>query len=87
MMLQEFMKKNAWNIIVFVVSLAVLWTNLDNRVDALAKDVQDTKTNIEQYAVLVERIVKLEENRQVVTGDISEIKGDIKDIKKHFEIK
>lgn len=87
MMLQEFFKKNAWNILVFVVGMIVLWSNLNNRVEALAKDVEDNTKSISEYSALVERVVKLEENRQVVTGDIGEIKDDIKDIKKHFEIK
>lgn len=84
--MQDFIKKNGWNLLTLGVGLIIAWTMLNARVDALAAQVQDNKSQIVQYSELVERVVKLEENRSVVASDIGEIKEDIKDLKKHFNL-
>ena len=63
------------------------YATLTARVDAVVIDHQGIDTRLEKIENLTERIVKLEEGRQANTNDIQEIKADIKDIKKHFEIK
>jgi hypothetical protein len=85
--MEEFLKKNFWNLIVTFAGIMVAWSTLKIKLDTTTTLAQENKQAIVQYSTLVERIIKLEENRNVVTSDLSEIKSDMKDLKKHFEIK
>lgn len=85
--MQEFIQKNLWNLIITFVAIITAWSFLNSRVANLEAKAYDQQQQIVQYSGLVERVIKLEENRQVVASDIKEIKDDLKDLKKHFEIK
>lgn len=81
-----FLKQNFWNLIITFAAIIISWATLSNKLEATATLARENKKAIVQYSNLVERIIVLEEARKNSDTDISEIKTDIKDIKKHFEI-
>jgi glutamine amidotransferase-like uncharacterized protein len=83
---QDFLKKNFFALLVYGGVLIATLTMQNAKIEANAKEIQDNKTQIVQYSVLVERVIVLEEARKNQDASILEIKADVKDIKKHFEI-
>ena len=84
--IQDFVKKNLFALLVYGGTLIAILTMQNAKIEANAKEIENNKAQIVQYSQLVERVVRLEENRAVVATDIQEIKGDLKDLKRHFEI-
>lgn len=85
--MQEFLKKNTWNLIVTGIAVILAWANLNSRVNVMAQEHENLDKRLVEIQVLTERVIRLEEARQTSAEDIKEIKEDIKDIKAHFEIK
>lgn len=84
--MQDFLKQNIWNFVVTIVGISMGWAMLNARLTTVEAQAQENKQTIVQYSQLVERVVRLEENRAVVASDIKEIKDDLKDLKKHFNL-
>lgn len=84
--MQDFLKQNFWNFVVTLVGISMGWAMLNSRLTTVEAQAQENKQQIVVYSQLVERVVRLEENRAVVAGDIKEIKDDLKDLKKHFNL-
>lgn len=86
-MVNEWLKDNFWNLLVTLVAISMGWAVLNARLSAVEVKAQEAKEEINKYSLLVERIVKLEENRQSVTSDIKDIKDDLRDLKNHFNLR
>ena len=86
-MVNDWIKKNFWNLLVTLVLISMGWAVFDARLTAVEIKAQESKEEINKYSQLVERIVKLEENRQSVNSDISDIKADLRDLKNHFNLR
>ena len=84
--MQEFLQKNAWNLLITGGTIIIAFATLSSRVSAVSEDHDQIETRLIKIEDLTERIVRLEEGRQVNANNIEEIKADIKDIKRHFEI-
>lgn len=86
-MVNEWIKENFWNLLVTLVAISMGWAVLSARITAVEVKAEESKVEIEKYSQLVERVVKLEENRLNVQSDIAEIKEDLKDLKNHFNVR
>lgn len=84
--MQDLLKKNLWNFLATLVAISVGWAILSSRVTSLEAQDRDINEKITNYNNLFERVVRLEENRQTVVSDIRDIKEDIKDLKKYFNL-
>lgn len=84
--MQEFFKQNFWNFMVTLVAVSIGWGALSSRIQAIETQTMENEQKIVQYSQLVERVVRLEENRQVISESLKDIKEDIKDLKKHFNL-
>ena len=78
--LNEWIFKNSWQFILALVSIAITYGVLITRVSAIEK-------RNEKVDPLVDRFIQLEERDKQLFLDISEIKADIKDIKKELSNK
>lgn len=92
--MKEFLQKNTWNLLITTVAIVIAFTTLSSRVDAIAQDHENIEGRLSALQTLTERIVRLEEGRQINADNIKEIRDnikiineDIKSIKEHFEIK
>ena len=84
--LLQFIRDNFWNLAVLIVGIAIAYTALNAQVDAIAETVDKNEQKISSLADLVSRVIVLEEKDKSITDDILEMKQDLKDIKRHFEI-
>jgi len=85
--MQEFIQKNAWNLLVTGGAIVIAFATLSSRVNAIENDHTELENRLIKIENLTERLVVLEERDRNITEDISEIKSDIRSIKTHFEIK
>lgn len=84
---QGFFKKNLWNLIISLIFISMAWSAFNFRLSNVEAQVQENKKQIIEYSELVKRVIRLEENREVVTDDIKEIKADLKDLKEYFNLR
>ena len=85
--MQEFIQKNAWNLLVTGGAIVIAFATLSSKVNAIENDHTELENRLTKIENLTERLVVLEERDRNITEDISEIKSDIRSIKTHFEIK
>jgi len=84
--MNEWLKENIITIIIYAVGVVIAFTTLSGRVSAVEKDHNLIHNRLEKIEELTERLIVIEERTSNSTSDINEIKEDIKDLKKHFNI-
>jgi hypothetical protein len=85
--MQDWLKQNAWTLIVTLVGMSIAWATLGAQVNAISTNHERLEARLDKIDDAILRITVLEEHDKNIGEDISEIKGDIKDIKLHFQIK
>ena len=85
--LQQFIRDNAWNFIITFALILFGWANLNSRVMAVEGDHTELATRLDKIDDAIQRIIVLEEHDKNLQEDISEIKADVKDLKKGLNIK
>lgn len=76
--MENFLKQNLWNLIITFAAIVIAFTTQSQRITSVEAQALEAKQQLVEYSGLVERVIKLEENRTVTTSDISEIKKDVK---------
>ena len=85
--LTDWFGKNLTWIIGVSVATAIAWGSLNVRVGVIAQEQSKIEVKLTILQDISERLVRLEEGKITSAEDIKEMKEDIKDIKRHFEIK
>jgi len=80
-LLDRFVSKNLWSLIVLTGSLIIFYTTINLKVSALEQKTTDNYTKINQLEDLVQRVIVLEEQKKYEDQTIKEIKQDTKEIK------
>lgn len=79
--------RSNWAIIVTIAGMLIAFTTLSGRVGAIEGDHDAIDERLSKIENLIERVIIIEERTTNNREDILEIKEDIKDVKRHFEIK
>lgn len=79
--MNDFVKKNLWQLAVFVVGFAMAWALLGARVNSNENHIHEVQAKVDTLQTLVERVIVLEERESGIEADIAEIKVDLKLIK------
>lgn len=87
MNMQDWLKQNAWTLIVTLVSVSIAWATLGAQVNAISNDHEKLERRLDKIDDAILRITVLEEHDKSIGEDLIEIKADVKDIKLHFQIK
>jgi len=85
--MQDWLKQNAWALIVTLVGVSIAWATLGSQVNAIANDHDKIAARLDKIDDAILRITILEEHDKNISEDLVEIKGDVKDIKLHFQIR
>lgn len=79
--LNDFLRGNAWSILVLIFVVGSFVAMVNFRIMAIEVKANENAEKINQLTSLIERIVVLEEHDKNITGDLQEIKADLKEIK------
>lgn len=82
----RFVSDNLWNLIITLIAISIAWATLSARVLAVESDQNQIVVRLDKIDNLIERIIVLEEHDKSIVDDIAEIKVDIKDIKRAFNL-
>lgn len=85
--LVKFLADNALQLALMLAGIVAAWTMFSARISAIEVKAQETSEKVSQLQSLVERVIVLEEDRKNTDSTIQEIKGDIKDLKAHFNVR
>jgi len=85
--MQDFLKQNAWNFLIILVGFIVGWTTLNNKVAVIAQEHQQLDERLEKIENLTEQVIILQQHDIGFGDDLSEIKDDLKEIKKELNIR
>lgn len=80
--LTQLIEKNAWAIIVAFVSIVIVYANLSSEIQAQAAKIDKLELAVSGIIDNQKSIIILQQQQQVTSEDLSEIKQDIKDIKR-----
>jgi len=81
MNIQDFVAKNIWGIIVFVITASAFWATTNLRLSGIEARAIEAQQEAASLRNLVERIIVLEERNRNFDAVLQEIKADVKDIK------
>jgi hypothetical protein len=81
MNIQDFVAKNIWGIIVFVITASAFWATTNLRLNGIEAKAQEAQHEAASLRSLVERIIILEERNRNFNDILQEIKADVKEVK------
>ena len=85
--MQDWLKSNAWTLVVTLVGISIAWATMSAQVNAISSDHERLESRLDKIDDAILRITVLEERDKSIGEDLVEIKADVKDIKLHFQIK
>ena len=76
--LNNFFEKNAWPILVALISSIVIFTVIRSQVKANTDNIKTLDDAVVQMIIIQNDIIKLQTNQNNMVSDIEEIKTDVK---------
>lgn len=84
--MHDWLRQNSWTLIISALTMAAIWGSSSQRLDELELKIQAIANQQEQVNAISTRVSVLEANTVGVKEDVTEIKADIKDLKRAFKI-